>query len=363
MDDISLQTISYSEVRAGTTIENDCYEIGALFTDSHRAAFLANPNLKDEQQPLLCLSRVDEKVGGILMLYPSAMLVDNERVDTMGASTLEVAEELRHLALGVELMFYPIRNKDNNIVLYAGVSEMALPMYKKIGFRVLEYPRAMQLRKSRSILASKGLSGVPLKVLSWMVDSCLLALRSFSKLFCLRLGKRYSVKEENHVPEWAESMVLRDNHKYKELHDQKWLEWNLKYNLHGRSRDKQRFYSIYDKETPVGFFMIKERFREVAGGVLKNLVVGSIVEWGSYDEQILKESDIYALASKCFEKDVAIVEIASADIKALKKMKKYAYLPHGFSHIIFKDLKRKYSDISNIDNWRVRLGYADVILT
>ena len=249
------------------------------------------------------------------------------------------------------------------MILYAGVSEMALPMYKKIGFKVLEYPRAMQLRKSRSLLSSKGFKGLPLKITSGVVDFLLYSLRALSGLSNRRLSNRYNVKEESSVPDWTETLVKEDTHKYKELHDQKWLEWNLKHNLHSRPRDKQRFYSVYDNKKPVGFFMIKERYREVAGGVLKDLVVGSIVEWGSIDEHKLKESDIYVLASKCFEKDVAIVEIASSNENVIKKMRKYAFLPHGFSHIIVKDLKKKSSDISDIEKWRIRLGYADVILT
>ena len=39
------------------------------------------------------------------------------------------------------------------------------------------------------------------------------------------------------------------------------------------------------------------------------------------------------------------------------------FIPHGFAHIGLKDKKKAYKDASDINLWRVRYGYADVILT
>lgn len=359
---ISNRIYTYNDIKKGARIINDKYNVGALFTDNHRKTFLSNPKLNDEEDPLLYLALVDGEVGGILMLFPNVLLIDNKKVDILEGSTLEVADEFRHIALGLDLMLFPL-SLPNNIVLYAGISEMALPIYKKIGFTVLEYPRSMQLRKSISLLASKGLKGVLLQVAHGIVDIGLKSIRILSNLFNYRLTKKYSVKEETHVPEWIDEIMYNDTHKYKELHDHEWLEWNLKYNLHGRSRDVQRFYTICKGKEHVGFFMIKERYRGDAGGKLKNVVIGSIVEWGAYDETTLRETDIYKIAMNYFADDVDIVEFATANLETINEMKKFLFIPHGYAHIIFNDLKKQYNDITKIDNWRVRYGYSDVILT
>lgn len=363
MESISNQILTYKDVKNGESINDDEYGIGSLFTDSHRKAFLANPFLRDETFPLLYLSRVDGQVGGILMLFPCAILVNGERVEVLEGSTLEVAEKFRHLAIGVDIMLYPLNCGLREVILYAGISEMALPIYKKMGFKVLEYPRAMQLRNSRSLLAAKGLTGLSLNSLTLIFNSFLHIWRTLSIFSSYKLEHKYIVKELSFIPEWVDDIVKNDKHKYMELHNKQWFEWNLYNNLHGRPRDEQRFYAVFDKENPIGFFMIKERYREIAGGKLKKVVVGSLVEWGSLDEKRLNESDIYIMASKHFSDDVDIVEYATSNLQTIKRMKKYGFIPHGYAHIIVNDIKKKYSDISDINNWRVRFGYADVILT
>ena len=148
-----------------------------------------------------------------------------------------------------------------------------------------------------------------------------------------------------------------------EAHDHKWLQWNLDCNFRGLPRDIQSFYIIKKGNEPIGFFMTKERFREKAGGALKNVHIGSIVEWGSKDEKKLGESEIYKMALTTFSADVDIIEAATADNDTVKKMKMCGFIPHGFAHIGLKDKKKAYKDASDINLWRVRYGYADVILT
>ena len=363
MESVTSQILTYQDIRNGDAIVDDEYGIGSLFTDSHRKAFLANPFLRDESSPLLYLSRVDGQVGGILMLFPCEMLAGDKIVEVQEGSTLEVAERFRHLAIGVDIMFYPLTCGLRDVILYAGISEMALPIYKKMGFKVLEYPRVMQLRNSRSLLMSKGLTGFPLYCLTFLSNSFLRVWRSLSKLVSCKLGRKYEIREMSIIPEWVDDILRKDTHKYMELHNKKWFEWNLHNRLNNNSRNVQRFFAIFDNNNPIGFFMIKERYRAIAGGKLKDVVVGSIVEWGSFDEKRLDESDIYMMASKVFPDDVDIVEYATSDYRTIRRLKMCGFIPHGFAHIIVNDIKKKYPDISDINNWRVRYGYADVILS
>ena len=50
-----------------------------------------------------------------------------------------------------------------------------------------------------------------------------------------------------------------DGHKYMEVHDHKWLQWNLDYNFCGGINNHQSFYIIKRDGNPVGFFMLKFR--------------------------------------------------------------------------------------------------------
>ena len=109
--------------------------------------------------------------------------------------------------------------------------------------------------------------------------------------------------------------------------------------------------------------MTKERFRELAGGILKNVLIGSIVEWGTALPDILTEEKLNKMAISTFSSCVDIIEFATTDLIVVKTMKKWGFISHGFAHIVFKDKTKKLKDTSDINLWRIRYGYADVILT
>jgi hypothetical protein len=159
-------------------------------------------------------------------------------------------------------------------------------------------------------------------------------------------------------------MVLNDGHKYMEVHDHQWLQWNLDNNFKGDKEDVQSFYAVYKGGRPVGFFMTKERYRKEAGGKLKNIILSAIVEWGiDKDCKSLCESTLYKMAFSTFSSKSDIIEIATDDDITCSKMKKWGFIKHGFAHIAFKDRKKECQDAKDIKNWRIRYGYADVILT
>ena len=109
--------------------------------------------------------------------------------------------------------------------------------------------------------------------------------------------------------------------------------------------------------------MTKERLKKEARGVLHNITVGSIMEWAVSSNNIIDEKTINLLAMDTFTTGVDIVEFATADKKVIKAMKFLGFIPHGFAHIVIKDLSKRYSDMQDINNWRVRYAYSDVFLT
>ena len=152
--------------------------------------------------------------------------------------------------------------------------------------------------------------------------------------------RRLNLECAEKVPDWVADLALNDGHRFMEYHNRDWLQWNLDYNFKGDKEDVQALYIVKDGERNLGFFMIKERKRESAGA-LRNIILGSIVEWGTADESLLSEKDLILLAIPRFSKAVDL----------------------GFAHVAFKDKKKKYPEAKDPRNWRLRLGYADVILT
>lgn len=361
--EITNTIITYSDNINIQKTFDDRYGIASYLNKSRINTFLNNPNLKDYSKCVMYLSVVDNIAVGRIMYFPIEFKNNETISEALSGSALEVHHDYRHLAVGADIMVYPLLNKENKFIIYSGISEQALPMYKKLKYMILEFPRMMLIRNSRCMLESFGLKGRLLKLLSTIVN---FPLRFATKIGCLsskNKSNKFTVEKVNNIPDWVDEVTLNDGHKYAEVHDKKWFQWNLDYNFRRLQEDIQSFYIIKNGDEPIGFFMLKERFRELAGGKLKNVTIGSIVEWGTKDEKILNETDINTIALTKFSKNIDIIEFASTDCKTIKSMKKYGFLHHGFAHIVFKDLTKQCKDATDISLWRIRYGYADVILT
>lgn len=360
---IEFQAVTYNNVLEGEKFERDDFGLASYLTETRKKALFANPNLKDYTECLMSLERVDGVIAGRSMLYPSKIVIDGEVAPCQSSTTLDVPEQFRHLGLGANLFYYLSRLTPYDYVLCSGISESALPLYKAMKYHILEFPRAMYLCDAYSLIEHYGFRGLLLKSTASVVNLFLRMRTQVLKRKSSRIIKKYDIRKESIIPEWVEDIVLHDGHKYLECHNREWMQWNLDYNFKGDNEDVQSFYSISFQGKPIGFFMTKERYRLDAGGKLKNIVLGAIVEWGSKDFSILDESDIVKMAFSTFSPQVDIIEYASANNNVISGMKKWGFIKHGNAHIAFKDKTKKCKDASDIHLWRVRYGYADVILT
>ena len=360
---ISSQIYTYKDLKEGIDLGKDDYGIAASKCRFPlQQAFSNNPYLDDDSVPFAYIGRVDGNAGGIAMWFPIKLKVGDYIINATSGSTLEVYEEYRKYGIGADIMMYPLLTPGFNFLLYAGVSKQALKIYKKMKFTIFEYPRVMRVCKSRSIVEKYGLHGPLLTISSFICDSIIHIWYGLASLFS-KSYRQYKVQKLSVVPEWVNDMVLNDGHDYMEVHDQRWFQWNIDFNLHAEKDDKQSFYGVYKGETPIAFFVTKERFRDIAGGELKNVIIGSVMEWGIGKDQDISEADLYKIAINTFNKKVDIMEFATDDKSVVKAMRKHGFIQHGFSHIIFKDLSHKYKDAEDISKWRIRFGYADVLLT
>ena len=359
--EIANQVVTYKQIREGYVIEKDDEGIAAYdVTPARRKVFLANPFLKDESKCMIYLSRVDGIVRGVVTFFPTQTKIGNGYIESVGASAMQVQDEYQEMALGTELVTYPFFNENNKMLVYAGFSSNALPIYKAMKFSIFEMPKMMQPISTRLIFARAGLEGILLD-LATLVTSCVVRpYIALTKIGFHGLTKKYRVEKMEVIPDWVNEMVLNDGHKYTEVHNREWFQWNIDYCFLANPRNRQEFYAIYQNEKPVGFYMIKDRVRTLGGVKEHAMVFRSIVEWGSYDETKLSEYDIYRLALTNRPKDVKMIQVASFDKEVTRKMKRLGFLHHGFAYMGCRDLTKQYKDSKNPDLWRIRVGYNDV---
>lgn len=359
--EITNQVVTYKQIREGYVIEKDDAGIASYDVTKERLrTFLANPFLKDDSKCMIFLSRVDGIVRGVVTFFPTLTKVGDAYIESVGASAMQVQDEYQELALGTELVTYPFYNENNKMLVYAGFSADALPIYKAMKFGVFEMPKMMQPISTRLIFERAGLKGLLLDLATIVANCVIKPYIAIATIGSRCISKKYHVEKMDMVPDWVDNMVLNDGHKYTEVHNKEWFQWNINYCFLDGPRNKQEFYAIYKDNKPVGFYMTKDRVRTLGGLRSHSMVFRSIVEWGSYDEKKLSEYDIYRLALINRPKDVKVIQVASFDKEVTKKMKKLGFLHHGFAYMGCRDLTKQYKDSKNPDLWRIRVGYNDV---
>lgn len=340
---------TYQDAINGVRVPNAPSEFDCL--DANRLkAFLSNPNLTDMNIPMLVYTTVDDDLAGWLMLFPTKLLLDGNTCEAMSASDFFVLEKYQHLAIGLDLALFPIEG--NKYLLYAGSSPKALKIYRKLRFNVFYMPYIERKQK----FAFKGGRGLEARGRDLVVSIANLGL-TFSHRWerLVSKGKGYEVKQHDEVPAWVDQVIQEDACRFCEIHDRQWLQWSLVNRYHGEEENKQSFFGIYKDGEPQGFALTTERLRF-------GRVYGFVAEWGSKDCQLTEEL-IYRLIIPTFSKKVERIGLALNDERIAKSFKKIGFRRGTDYNIVFLDQIHQVDGVQKADNWRLRYGYADVIMS
>ena len=363
MSELAIQRVSYKELSEFKYKSfDDPYEIVAFMTDHLRETMLACPNNEDKSKTALYIATDGNVAVGRLLQFGTKLKADGEIFSAQTSGSTYVEEKYRPLGVGASLMFASKKSDEYDFKINSLFSTMVVPMLRRLKYVIFEIPQYGILRDLTPMFASVGLKGIPLNVCGTIANLPIRLMDVINKTKRRKLLKKFVVRKVTEVPEWAGEIASNDSHKYMELHDKKWLQWNLDYNMNGYPDDKQSFYTITDKSgKPVGFFMTKERFEEKAGRY-HNIMRGTIVEWGTVDSDVLSEADINLLALYSFSPKIFLVLTVTTETKTAKMLKKMGFLRHGILQMAIYDKKKKYDDIGNINLWRIRYGSCNTII-
>lgn len=359
--EFSSRIITYGDLRKGLSFENDKYGIVSYEYEARRKAFLSNPWTGADDDVFMYIVEADGIPVGRTMLFESRLKIGNEILPLYSGSALEVKDEFQKYGLGGEIFAFGGTIKKRKLNLSAGISDMALPLYKVTKFHIFEFPKLLRINNAKPLFGKYGIKGVLQSILGALTNLPLRFYYILTNGKTRKLKKQYTLEKVTTVPQWVDEVTLNDGHKYAEVHDQKWLQWNLDNSFKSHKRDIQSFYVIKQNGNPAGFVMIKERYRDEVQG-MKNVILGSIVEWGAFDENKLNETNIYRLSLGTFSKDVDVIETATNNVDTQHKLKRMGFIHHGDAHIALQDRKKVLTDAGDVSLWRLRYGYADVIL-
>ena len=359
--DIELQTITCQEINDGFVINGDDYKLFENdFLKVRKDILLSNPNLTDYTTPISYLIRADGVIIGTLFPFPTKFKAGNDIYTATSASDLYVVKEYEKYAPGADLVMAPIKNKNSYAVILGDISAEGMACYHAFRFFDFALPKMIQPHNSRFILENVGLSGVLLKIAYSFLNAFLKPFVKIVRARLKRFAQKYYVERLEEVPDWVDDMVINDGHKYMEIHDSKWIRWCINNTFVGNCSRQMDLYGIYDiSRRPIGFFVIREKNTSIPSRNISEMRMGTIMEWGSYDESQLSEYDITKIAVSCFSDKIDAIQYASSNNDVIKKMRKYGFLHHNYHHVVFKDCKKLFKDAKDSTLWRLRWGYGD----
>lgn len=363
MTEVFSKRITYQELKDGSYVNayvpNDSkFHVTSHLTPYLRDALIACPWNYDESKTFMYLfvDRCNKEIGRVF-LFGTCIKGGNKLCEAQTACGHEVVEDCRGEGLGTELLLYLNNNNEYDFILLAGISLMVLPIYYKLNYYIFEVQQYYKVRNVKYLVRSSGLRSA----LSRNLHAVKLWFKERpSQIKCNKIKKNLIVKNETIIPEWVEEMIASDGHKYMEVHNQKWLQWNLDYKTYGYDEDIQSFYSISDKDnTPLGFFMTKERIIKKPGPN-NGFVVGTVVEWESCNKKVLSEVDINLLAAQTFSKNVDVIFTLACECGTASQLEKMGYHERATFKVGVKDKKKQFEDIGDKNLWRLRYGMTNM---
>lgn len=358
---VELRKISYGQLQNGDwQVGEDAYNLASFVDANIKQTFLDNPNNDDPNKTAVLLAVEDGVVVGRHLLYPTSIKIDGKEVKAQSSGSTEVHSSQRGKGIGSMINKWTLSNDEYPLYICSLLSPACLSIMRKKenGCVIFEFPELIKIINTESFFACRGIKGFPLSVCKTISNFIVQIFDIPNRCRLSRLKKRYVVKQESIVPQWAGYMCTNDGHRFAEIHDNEWLQWNLSHNLSGGGYDTQSFFSVYKAETPIGFFFIKQRLRE---DICSNAKIATLCEWASADDE-LSEADINLLALDNISRECYYFRTVTDSEYSKKRLLRLGLKEHGTMQMGIKDKLRKYPDMSDSKHWRIRFGCCNSIL-
>lgn len=331
-------------------------------TSEMSEAFLNKPAGYNDKEVAQIIALDDNEVIGASMYFNNFLRLHGKIVPCQGGSYLYSREEYRKHNIGADLFFMGCNLQKD--VCFAGISQMALPLYKAMRFTTFFFPRMIYLKHSRSVIHSLLKTESVLTYPLIMIADLGLALHRLSLTVYSKVKyNQYVVEETNDIPDDVERIILEDKHPFAEYHDRNWLEWSLKYSFKSHPMYKKKLFIIKKNGKIVGFFIAKyEFFEQASSRGFKNVYLGSVMEWGIDNEETLTEADLYLLAIRTFPNEIDGIQVATSNENTKRLLKRCLFIQVGEANMSVKIRTMKDSRLKDINNWRIRIAASDTLM-
>lgn len=363
-----LSNRSIDDIKKGLTIQyEDSFCVLSSRTSTIEQVIINNPFSLDDQERLQTLAIVGNTIAGIIYHFSLLIKVNNKLYNTRSASYLVVNENFRKIFLiGIKLT-EQCYLQDSDFFISGGVSKYAMPIHKYFGAKEFILPRYIFLNNCKSLINGKlHLKGILLTIFSFIINLPLFLRKVLLKIYIKIRYYDLTVEEVNHIPKEIESIVNKNPSRFQEYHNNKWFEWALN-NKFGKDENFQKHFFIVKnkKNSIIAFFFTYDKYYDIIKGI-KNIYIGSLMEWETGDSKILSEKNLLLIALMTFHRKVDLIECATNNRSIIRLFKTIGMIHQGQKNMIVKHssefLPDEFIGFDNIDNWRIRPAVGDTIM-
>jgi len=226
------------------------------------------------------------------------LIVDGEPVSTIWTSAYYVPEQFRASLMGVRLLLELQRL--NPTVSACNVSQMALPVFQKLKWYQFALARHLLVRSSRPVVERYVRSRWPAAAARRVLDTGLLAHRTVIRGLGARRLRGLHCVQVDRMPSELDVHLTRRDHRFAAAPHRSaaWVDWLLGNSFATEAHSRKGLFVVHDDEGDVaGYFLVKRRFYPMASHHgFSNVVIGSLEDWLSVDEERLDEVQLSLLA-------------------------------------------------------------------
>lgn len=325
------------------------------------ATLRANPFFENERLPIRIEARLSDRGVGSILTFPAQLVADNVTYPCNAGSSLYVDPACRGYGIGTLLAAERLNAARTKISLAAGLSHMSRPLFEKSGCHVFLTQRLVLLKNARPFVAKYLRPRIVAAAAGGIVNAALQLQRLFMKAYihCF-LHDLHIMRVEQALPE-IERIIARTSPRFREDHPTAWFDWHLHHSFAASPQNGQLLYVVKRDSEVIGFFMTKTRLRrEFTHKKFKNVVLGSVIEWGAMSG--LSERDVCLLAIASFGK-ADLIELCTDHIPTVRMLRRFLMHKAGDGNFAVYAGEgsplREHPGYDRQSNWRIRPASSD----
>ena len=317
-----------------------------------------------DDDPIQIVALVDDILIGRIDIIKGRINIGNDVEPILWLSHWVTSPLFRHTGVGIFLM---LRLQSMGISLGGcNVSQIAYPLYKKLGWIELALPRFILIQNCRSpmnrYLGTKFWVNILIKIL----NSFFIAQTTIIGLAVKIKYRKFQVRVTKEIPDDLNTLLLQRNQNEISFYRSKeWLRWLLDEKIVNNEKISKEIFLIYDnKNMIIGYFLIKKKLYQTASQKgFKSIELASLQDWNVFNRSVLSDFGLVMISVKEMVKlHPDAIEICSHEKKINWLLRLIGSIPMGKISIFLKPntkAKNKLNATHKLSSWNIRPAEGD----